>query len=460
LLNALLEHLSPPSPDAIPSPARWPVVGHLPMIATRGLLPLVDELRRTHGDFFRLYAGKRPLLIALHPDAVEQVLLTDKDAYGKRAAYDNIRVLVGDGILTSEGELWRRQRRIAQPSFNRAAIAGLAGKMTASTARALDDWSRRLKVGTEFDIYGELLPLAMEIIGETLFSLDLRGKIDSSAAAFTVALEQLSARGNQLVQLPLHWPTAGNRRLRAALKTLDDVVFDIIARRREGGGAGDDLLAAYLNAHDEQGAPLSPKLIRDEVITFFLAGHETTAIALAWTFALLGTHPGVTDRLIAEVDGLNGRVPTAEDAQSGLPYTRAVFQEAMRLRPPVWSGGRDVIADTELAGHRVHAGEQVLYFPYLMQRDPRFWDDPETFDPERFMPGQPPPRHKLAYMPFSVGPRMCIGNHFSLLEGTLVLAMIAQRFRFSLSPRARIEPEFQITQRPRHGVLVRVETRR
>lgn len=459
MLHAFLDHVSPPI-DSIPTPPRWPVLGHLPMVTVHGLLPVIEEARRRHGDFFRLCFGKRALFVALHPDAVEQILLSDKDSYGKRGSYDNVRVLVGDGILTSEGELWRRERRIAQPSFNRASVAALAAKMTGPTARMLDGWSRRLRVGDEFDIYPELLALAMEIIGETLFSLDLHGKVDASAHAFTVALEQLSVRGNKMLQLPLHWPTPGNRRLRAALKTLDDVVFDIIGRRRNDGAHGDDLLAAYLNARDERGAPIDPRLIRDEVTTFFLAGHETTAIALAWTFYLLGKDPAATERLLAEVDGLGGRVPTAEDAQAGLPYTRAVFQEALRLYPPAWSGARDIVADTELAGHRVRAGDSVVYVPYLMHRDPRFWDDPERFDPERFLPGRAQERHKLAYMPFSAGPRMCIGNHFSLLEGTLVLAMIAQRFRFSLSPRARIAPEFQITMRPRHGVLTRVEARR
>lgn len=459
MLQAILDRVSPPI-DSIPTPVRFPVLGHLPMLTLHGMLPMIEESRRRHGDFFRLCLGKRTLLVALHPDAVEQVLLTDKDSYGKRSTYDNIRVLVGDGILTTEGEPWRRERRIAQPSFNRGSIAALAGKMTSLTARMLDGWSRRLRVGDEFDIYPELLGLAMEIIGETLFSLDMRGDIDESAHAFTVALEQLSSRGNQMVQPPLHWPTPGNLRLRKALRTLDDVVYGIIARRRADGAHGDDLLTAYLNARDERGEPLPPRLIRDEVTTFFLAGHETTALALAWTFYLLGTHPAATERLLAEVDGLGGRTPTAEDAMNALPYTRAVFQEAMRLYPPVWSGGRDIIADTELAGHRVRAGDCVIYVPYLMHRDPRFWDDPERFDPERFVASHTPARHKWAYMPFSVGPRMCIGNHFSLLEGTLVLAMIAQRFRFSLSPRARIVPEFQITMRPRHGVLTRVEARR
>lgn len=460
MLQAILDRVTPPI-DSIPTPRRWPVFGHLPMITRHGLMPVVEAGRREHGDFFRLCVGsKHSLFVALHPDAVEQILLTDKDSYGKRATYDSIRVLVGDGILTSEGELWRRERRIAQPSFNRGSIAALAGKMTSLTARMLDAWVQRFRVGDELDVYRELLGLAMEIIGETLFSLDLRGRVDASAEAFTVALEQVSGRGNQMLQLPLHWPTPGNRRLRQALRTLDDVVFEIIAHRRAEGAHGDDLLAAYLNARDEQGAPIDPRLVRDEIITFFLAGHETTAIALAWTFYLLGKNPAVWDRLIAEVDGLGGRTPTAEDAHSTLAYTRAVLQEALRLHPPTWSGGRDIVADTELAGHKVRAGDRVLYMPLLMHRDPRFWDEPERFAPERFLPGQTPYRHKLAYIPFSAGPRMCIGNHFTLLEGTLVLAMIAQRFRLSLSPRARIEPDYQITMRPRHGVLCRVEDKR
>ncbi|MBZ5714339.1 cytochrome P450 [Nannocystis pusilla] len=460
MLQALLDRVSPPPIDSIPTPSRWPVFGHLPMLTRHGLMPVVEAARQKHGDFFRLCVGKHSLFVALHPDAVEQILLTDKDSYGKRDTYDSIRVLVGDGILTSEGELWRRERRIAQPSFNKGSVAALAGKMTRLTERTLTRWTQRYEVGDEFDVYKELLALAMEIIGETLFSLDLSARVDESAEAFTVALEQVSGRGNQMLQLPLHWPTPGNLRLRKALRTLDAVTFEIISRRRAAGTHGDDLLAAYLNARDEQGAPLDPRLVRDEIVTFFLAGHETTAIALAWTFYLLGTHPEVWDRVIAEVDALGGRVPTAEDVQTTLVYTKAVLQESLRLYPPTWSGGRDIVAETELAGHRVHPGDRVLYLPFLMHRDPRFWDEPERFEPVRFLPGQAQGRHKLAYIPFSAGPRMCIGNHFTLLEGTLVLAMIAQRFRLSLSPQARIAQEFQITMRPRHGVLVRVEAKR
>lgn len=459
MLNVLLDLAIPPA-DSIPTPPRWPLLGHLPMLTRRGMLPVVVEAQRQHGDFFRLCVGRRSLYVALHPDDVEKILLLDKDSYAKREMYDGMRVLVGDGVLTSEGDLWRRQRRIAQPAFNRASVSALAGKMTAPTARMLDAWSQRFQVGDEFDIYPELLGVAMEIIGETLFSLDLRGKVGASAHAFTVALEHVSARGNQFLPIPLSWPTPGNIALRKALRTLDTVVLDIIERRRAEGSQGDDLLAAFLAARDEQGAPIDPRLVRDEVITFFLAGHETTALGLAWTFYLLAQHPEVMDRLQAEVDGLGGRTPTAEDAMGALAYTRAVFQEVLRLYPPAWSGGRDIVADTELAGHRVQVGDRVLYVPYLMHRDPRFWDHPERFDPERFLNGRGNGRHKLAYMPFSVGPRMCIGNHFSLLEGTLVLAMIAQRFRFSLSPRARIEQEFQVTMRPRHGVQVRVEAKR
>jgi cytochrome P450 len=459
VLQAILDRVSPPI-DSIPTPTRWPVLGHLPMITRHGMMGMIEAGRRAHGDFFRLCIGKRSLLVALHPDAVEQILVTDKDSYGKRGTYDMIRMLVGDGILTSEGELWRRERRIAQPTFNRSSIGGLAGKMTALTGRMLDAWARRFRDGDELDVHHELLGLAMEIIGETLFSLDLSARVDASADAFTVALSELSGRGNRFAALPLSWPTPGNLRLKKALQALDEVVFEIIARRRAAGAHGDDLLAAYLNARDEQGRPLDPRLVRDEIATFFLAGHETTAIALAWTFYHLGRHPEAWERLIAEVDGLAGRTPTAEDAQTNLPYTKAVLQESLRLHPPTWSGGRDIIADTELAGHRVRAGERVLYVPLLMHRDPRFWDEPEAFKPERFLSGQAPYRHKLAYIPFSTGPRMCIGNHFTLLEGTLVLAMIAQRFRLTLSPRARIEPEYQITMRPRYGVLCRIEARR
>lgn len=443
-----------------PGPRGWPVVGNSLMVLQRGMMPTLADCWRRHGDTFRLRFGTRSITVIVHPDDVERVLVSERDNFFKGPSYDPFRLLVGDGLVTSEGELWRGRRRIAQPAFNKGSVAALAGKMTRATATMLDAWAPRLQVGVEFDIYEELLALTMWIIGDTLFGLDLRGTIDRSAEAFSVALDELSRRGNEMVRLPLSWPTPGNRRLQRALATLDRTVHGIVAQRRASDERPDDLLSALLAGHDERGQPLDDQALRDEVITFFLAGHETTALLLSWTWYMLMTRPDIQEALHAEVDAvLGGRTPTAEDV-ARLPYTRMVLQEALRLYVPTWSGARDVGATTRLGRYVVDPGEIVIYLPYFTHRHPEFWDDPEVVRPERFTPEASANRHKFAYVPFSAGPRMCIGNHFSLMEGALILAMISQRYRFSLSPRARIEPQFQITMRPRHGVRLRVEQRR
>ena len=259
----------------------------------------------------------------------------------------------------------------------------------------------------------------------------------------------------------MSWPTPGNRKLRRALTTLDDTVYGIIRGRRASGERPPDLLSALLAGHDERGEPLDDKALHDEVITFFLAGHETTALALSWTYYMLATHPEIQEALHAEIDQvLAGRTPTADD-MARLPYTRMVLHEALRLYSPTWSGARDVVAPVEFrGGHRVGPGDLAMYLPYFTHRHPDFWDEPERVKPERFTPEAEKARHKFAYLPFSAGPRMCIGNHFSLMEGALILAMITQRYRFTLSPAARIEPQFQITMRPKYGVHLRVAQRR
>ena len=251
-----------------------------------------------------------------------------------------------------------------------------------------------------------------------------------------------------------------NRRFAEARARLTALVDGIIAERRRSGVDRGDLLSQLLAARDVDGTQMSDTQLRDEVAILFMAGHETTALALSWTWFMLATHPEIQEKVWAEVDSvLSGRTPTADDLQR-MPYLRMVLQEGLRLYAPTWSGARDVAAKTELGGYEVGPGDTVMYLPYFTHRHPAFWDAPEEVRPERFAPEAVQGRHKGAYLPFSAGPRMCIGNHFSLMEGALILAMICQRYRFSLSPRARIEPQFQITMRPKYGVLLRVDARR
>jgi cytochrome P450 len=442
------------------SPGR-PLVGHLFEVMRHGLFPVIREHWLRHGDSFGLRVGSKQIAAFVHPDAAEAVLVTQRDEFVKGAGYEQIRLLVGDGVLTVEGERWRQQRRTIQPCMNRGFLVGMADTMVRATAERVDDWARRGV--TALDVYPEMMRLALRILGQTLFSVDLSESADVSTQAFTVALEELSRRGNALFAPPLRWPTPGNRRLRRALRQLDRIVYELIDARAAALARGEpapaDLIALLLDHRDEQGQPMDRQLVHDEIITMFLAGHETTALALTWTWYLLSLHPEVEARLHDEVDRvLGGRLPTADDLPR-LGYTKQVLQESMRVRPPVWSNGRDVARDTELCGHPLEEGQVVMLVPYLTHRHPDFWERPEAFMPERFEPSVLRGRHKLAYFPFSAGPRMCVGNHFTMIEAQLALAVIAQRVRFDLRPGHPVEADHQITMRPRHGMQMLLHRR-
>ncbi len=446
----------PHTPSLPETPGR-PLLGHLPDIMRHGTFSVFREHWLTHGEAFAVSVGRRKLLTFVHPDAVEQVLLTQRDGFVKGSGYDQIRLLVGDGVLTVEGERWRQQRRTIQPCMNRAFLVGFADTMVKAAADMAEGWAAR-GPSLSFDIYPEMLSLALRILGETLFDLDLSRSADTSTRAFTVALEAISHRGNTLFAPPLSWPTPGNLRLRRALRELagivDGMVDARIAARERGESTPADMLTLLLDHRDEDGAPMDRRLMHDEIITMFLAGHETTALALTWTWYLLSIYPEVEARVHAELDEvLDGRLPTAEDLPQ-LSYLKMVLQESMRLLPPVWSGGRDVVRDTEVCGYPVRRGDTLVLLPFFTHRHPEFWDHPEAFVPERFAPERLKGRHKFAYFPFSAGPRMCVGNHFTMIEAQLAMAVIGQRFRFDVRPGFPVERDHQITMRPRHGMPV------
>ncbi|MCA9705568.1 MAG: cytochrome P450 [Myxococcales bacterium] len=446
---------------ALPQIPGRPLVGHLFDVMHRGFFPPVREHWLELGDAFSLKVGGRNVGVFVHPDAAEAVLVTQREDFVKRASYDQIRLLVGDGVLTVEGEQWKQQRRTIQPCMNRSFLVGFTDTMVRAVADMADAWAQRGP--GPLDIYPEMLRLALRILGETLFSLDLSVSADVSTEAFTVALEELSRRGNMLFAPPLSWPTPGNRRLRRALAKLDEIVYGMIddraAAKARGEAGPTDLISLLLDHRDDQGRPMDRRIVHDEVITMFLAGHETTALALTWTWYLLSLHPEAEARLYREVDEvLGGRSPTAADLPR-LPYAKQVLQESLRLMPPVWSGGRDIARDTELTGYALRGGDLIMLVPYLTHRHPDFWDRPEAFVPERFEPDQLRGRHRMAYFPFSAGPRMCVGNHFTMIEAQLAIAVIAQRFRLDHRPGHLVERDHQITMRPRHGMQMLLRRR-
>ena len=438
----------------LPGTSGWPLVGHIPDISRKGLFEMIASHRETLGDIFRFRLGKKEMVVLIHPEHIKHTYLTHRDNYRKDEAYDNIRILVGDGLLTVQDEQWRHRRRTMQPAFHRDSIIAMTEEMKDATLDLLKEWEPRFKADQSVDIYSEMMHVTLDIIGRTLFNLRLNDKADRSAEAFSIALEHISERGNNLFNLPLSVPTPSNIRFRRSIELLDKLGYDIIEDRRKNDKEHHDLLEMLLKATDEHGELLTQKTIRDELVTMFLAGHETTAIALSWTWYLLSQHPEVEAKLHEEWEEvLQGRPATADDLPN-LPYSKMVFQEAMRLYSPVWSGGRNAVADDMIDGYHINAGSIVVICPYFTHRHPDFWEDPERFWPERFSPENSKGRHKFAYVPFSVGPRMCIGNHFSTFEAQILLPTIGQKYRFALDPTHKVEKNFQITLRPKHGLYM------
>lgn len=400
----------------------------------------------------------RHVYLVSAPEGVKHVLVDHTAKYSKGTGIKKLgALLLGEGLLTSEGEHWRRQRRLAQPAFHRERLVKLVDLMTSATGDMLDQWERRKASGEAFDVAAELMALTLRIVGRALFSVDVAEDTAAVGKAMTVALEETNRRILSFLALPLWVPTASNREYRAAVRVLDDVVFKIIDARRKGQSTGTDLLQMLMEARDEEtGAGMDDRQLRDEVMTLFLAGHETTANALAWTVWLVARHPEVEAKLRAEVQQvLGGRVPEAQDIPK-LRYVSQVLDESMRLYPPAWITARQCIEPDELMGYHVPKGTIVAVCPYTTHHNPRLWPDPETFDPDRFTPERAQARPRHAYFPFGAGQRMCIGNNFALMEGALVLAMISQRFSAKLEEGHPVEPLPRVTLRPRHGVRVRL----
>lgn len=445
-----------------PGPKGRLVFGSLPEMRKDPLSFFID-LGRDYGDIVQIKLVQDVFLLN-HPDHIKHVLQDNHLNYQKGFGYSRMEPLVGKGLLTSEGDFWKRQRRLAQPAFHRQRISGFAELMARHTAQLLDGWAD-LAPGAEVDAHTEMMRLTFSIVGDALFSIDLSQEAASTGEALKTALEIINDRFNQFWVTPKSIPTPENLRLYDSISRLEKVVNEIIATRRAQAARGEapthhDLLAMFMEMQDaDTGEMMNDRQLRDEVMTMVLAGHETTANALAFTWHLLSTHPEVERRLHDEVTRvLNGRTPTMGDLPK-LEYTGRVIQEAMRLYPPAWFIARKAVADDVIDGVRIPAGTSLCLVPYLAHRDPRFWDNPEGFDPERFLPDAVAARPRLAYFPFAAGPRMCIGSSFAMMEMQLIVAMVAQRFQLQLRPGARLELDPQVTLRPRHGVPVTLRAR-
>jgi cytochrome P450 len=395
------------------------------------------------------------------PAGVGRLLHDNHRNYSKDVAtFGTLRLFLGNGLFTSDGDFWRRQRRLAQPAFHRRRVANFGALMTDATLAKLERWRTRVSQDRPLDVADEFMRLTMEVATLALFSTSGRGDIDKIGSAITTLLDDVTFRFTFPFYPPLKVPTPRNRRFLAARATLDAIVYRIIAERRQRPDEHDDLLAMLMQARDEEtGEGMSDRQLRDEVVTLFLAGHETTANALTWASFLLSTHVAVERRLRAEVDeALQGRVPTASDLPR-LPYTRMVIDETLRLYPPAWITNRRAIEADAVCGYRIPADATVSISPYVTHRDPTLWENPEGFDPERFPPERSARRPHYAYFPFGGGPRQCIGKGFALMEATLVLALLTQRYELHLVPGRRGETEALATLRPRYGMWMAAHPR-
>lgn len=440
----------------LPGPRGLPIIGSMVEFMRRGVFETFDRLFGEYGDMARLrLPGGHAVVAAAHPAAVERVLRSNRDNYYKGPTYDPLRIFSGDNLVTTEGAAWAWRRRLAQPAFNRETIAGFLPAMDRCVGEMLGRWAREFADGRRFDVQAEMIRLTMRIVGATLFGVELGERANATSAAFDAVLSETHDRGANL-SLPLAVPTPGNLRLRRALATLHREVDGIIAEARaRRGDRPPSLLDTLLDARDpETGRALTPEQLRDEVIVLHLAGHETTATLLTWTFWALARRPEVVARMAEESAPIGDATPGL-DALQGLAYTRMVIHEVLRLYPPAWSVPRTIREEDAILGFRIPAGAHMMLSVYHIHRHPDFWEAPTEFRPERFA-GDAGERHKYAYMPFSLGPRTCIGNTFSLYESSLVLARILQRFRFEVEPGFHVRTAASTVLRPGNGLPVRI----
>lgn len=438
-----------------PSPPRHWLWGHVPAFV-RNRLEFLRAAAHQYGGVVALRLAFRNVWLISDPEIIEAVLVTQARQVRKHFALRINPIVLGKGLLTSEGDFWLRQRRLAQPAFQRPQIMRYVPTFVDHALAMLANW----KPGETRDMLPEMMALTMAITSKTLFGAVADDCAHRVRTALQVTQEEFVRRIPRPVQIPMWVPTPGNRRLRQAVRDLDEIVYGFIRNRRASGEQHDDLLSRLLLARDEADQTgMTDQQLRDECLTIFLAGQETTALALTWSWLLLAQHPQAAERVYAEVDRvLNGRTPTADDLPELIEVERALH-ESMRLYPPAYLVGRETLTDIDLGGYRCPRGTTLLISPWVVHRDPRFFDEPEAFRPERWGNDHEHPLPKYAYFPFGGGPRICIGNTFAMIEMTLILAMIAQRFRFTLGPGQSITASPQFTLRPIPGVMATIARR-
>jgi cytochrome P450 len=437
-----------------PAPRGRPVVGNGPDLARDLVQTFIDGWQQA-GDTFRFpLPGSSSIYVFVHPDSIQHVLEDAASNYPKLPTHTRkFKLFVGEGLFTSEGEVHEFHRRLAEPVFQRERISSFVPMMVDSTRSMLARWAPLIERGETIDILSEMMNLTLTIVMRTLFSADVGGEAETIAAAVRACNKYVYERLQSVVDLHERLPMPARRRFHENRRVLDDYVYALIQERRSSKTEADDLLSRFLRAQDERtGKGMSDIELRDAVVTIFLGGYETTALALTWTFYLLSMHPEVGRQLDAELDEILGdRIPTAEDLKA-LRFTRMVLLESLRLYPTVFTISRMPLSDDVIDGYHVPAGSQIFLSPYLTHRHPGFWENPEGFDPERFSPERSAARHPLAYFPFSVGPRRCAGFPIAMMEAPLIVALVRRMYRLAVAPGYRPTPVARVFLFPKDGM--------
>lgn len=442
-----------------PGPKPRGIVGNLPM-ASPNPLGLFTEWAHQYGDIFHYRVFHRHIYFINHPDLIKDVLITRAPSFIKGDAVRANRRIFGNGLLSNEGSSWLQQRRLIQPAFHHSHIASYANIMVEYTERMLAAWQD----GESRDIHEDMMRLTLEIVAMTLFSVQIASDKDRVALALDTLMELSMGARILLPAVFRRLPTRNNRRYERAVRELDTIVYGLIRERQSNPNATsthgfEDLLGTLLKARYEDGSAMPAQQLRDEVMTLLLAGHETTAVSLSWIWLLLSQHPEVEQKLWTELRTvLNGRSPRLDDLPA-LPYTERIVKEAMRLYPPVWAIVRTAVKECEIGGYRIPAKSPVIMSQWVMHRDPRYYDQPDRFLPDRWLDERYKSAPRFSYFPFGGGPRICIGASFAQTEAALVLATIAQRYQIRVTSTTPIEPTPSITLRPRHGIPVTLTRR-
>lgn len=439
----------------IPGPVGYPLLGVMPEMIS-DMLGLFTNTAREYGGIAQFKLLNKSYLLVTNPDYVKYILQDNYKNYIRGSSVETGRVLLGNGLPLIDGDFWLRERRMLQPAFHREQLGKLANVVTDVINTFMQDWDGKAKRQQTLDMDDEMMHLTLTAIIKSMFGGQIDDKIPSLSQAFNVASKFMLWRSQQMWALPLSIPVPRNIQYNRALKVLNENIFPLIADRRQHPRA--DLLGMMLAMRDaDTGEGISDEQARDEVVTIFFAGHETTAATMAWAFYLLSQHPDVEAKMRAEVTTLlNGRLPTFADLPK-LTYMQQVLNEVLRLYPAAYLFAREAVVEDRIDGYFVPASTLIFITPFVTHRDPKYWPDPERFDPERFTSEQVASRPRHVYFPFGEGPHVCIGNNFALMEMQLILAMTLQRFHIKLAPNHPIAFRAEATLRPKYGMKMLVE---